>query len=83
MTREEAVFDHPRNFCFELIGVNGGEIAIPNVNESNFSIAQVYSMCPDGVPGDADLVGFDPQDPANYFREIGALGTGDDLLRRF
>lgn len=63
------------------IGPNGGPIAI-NL-ESNFSIAQVYSMGPDGVPGDADLVGFDPSDPANYFRETGALGTGDDLVRRF
>jgi type II secretory pathway pseudopilin PulG len=63
------------------IGPNGGTIAIST--ESNFSTATVYSLGPDGRPGDGSNPAIDPTDSANYFRETGVLGTGDDITRRF
>lgn len=65
-------------FGNEPIGALGGRIAI--LNESNFAVASVYSMGPDGVPGSNSG---DPTNSAIYFREIGVLGGGDDLVRRF
>lgn len=63
------------------IGPNGGTIAISN--ESNFSTAVIYSLGPDGRPGDGTIATVDPTDSRNYFRETGVLGEGDDIVRRF
>lgn len=63
------------------IGANGGTIAI--TNESNFSTATVYSLGPDGLPGDGNVTAPTATDSRLYFRETGVLGGGDDLVRRF
>ena len=67
-------------FAPERVGDNGGRTAISTSgNETDFGIAAVYSLGRDGLPGP----GADGDDPLNYFRETGALGTGDDLVRFF
>lgn len=48
-------------------------------NESNFGVAAVFSLGPDGLPG-SDLQGIDEE---TYYRESGFIGTGDDLVRTF
>jgi prepilin-type N-terminal cleavage/methylation domain-containing protein len=48
-------------------------------NESNFGIAAVYSLGPDGLPG-SDVQSIDEE---TYYRESGFIGTGDDLVRTF
>ena len=57
----------------------GGAIAFTGT-ESNFGTPVVYSMGPNNVAGNDFING---TDPANYFRETGVLGTGDDLTRSF
>lgn len=47
-------------------------------NESNFGIAAVFSLGPDGLPGDGGL-----DDETIYYREQGVIGEGDDLARTF
>ncbi len=67
-------------FAPERVGDNGGRTAISTSgNETDFGIAAIYSLGRDGLPGP----GADGDDPLNYFRETGALGTGDDLVRFF
>lgn len=58
--------------------VEGGQIAIST--ETNFGFPIVFSLGPNGAPGDA--VGSET-DPKLYFRESAVLGTGDDLYRTF
>jgi hypothetical protein len=62
------------------MGNVGGRIAI--TNETNFNTAVVYSMGPNGLPGD-QATGL--TDSALYFRETGVLGREgtDDLVREF
>lgn len=64
------------------IGASGGTIAV-TPPESNFSVATVYSLGPDGLPGDGALTAANAANSAFYFREAGVLGNGDDLVRRF
>lgn len=47
-------------------------------NESNFGIAAVYTLGPDGLPGDGQL-----NNETLYYREQGVIGTGDDIGRTF
>ncbi len=63
----------------------GGERIATNLpagisgSESNFGIAAVYSLGPDGLPG-SDVQSIDEE---TYYRESGFIGTGDDLARTF
>lgn len=52
----------------------------PGGVETNFGFPVVYSLGPNGAPG--DLVG-GVTNPQVYYREAGVLGTGDDLTRNF
>lgn len=56
----------------------GGRPAITAANETNFGTAVVFSLGPDGLPGNnaADI-------SVNYYRETGYIGSGDDLQRVF
>lgn len=47
-------------------------------NESNFGIAAVFSLGPDGLPGDGGA-----DNETLYYREQGLIGTGDDIARTF
>ncbi len=58
--------------------VNGNVANLALTTESNFGIAIVYSLGPDGIPGNGPGA-----DSIEYFRESGALGEGDDLSRTF
>jgi type II secretory pathway pseudopilin PulG len=60
-------------------GELGGGTANNTIAETDFNSAIVYSMGPNGAPGDK-TVGITS---ADYFRETGVLGTGDDLSREF
>ncbi len=60
------------------VGDEGGQIAIST--ETNFGFPIVFSLGPNGAPGNA--VGSEA-DPKLYFRESAVLGTGDDLYRTF
>jgi hypothetical protein len=57
-----------------------GEFGNPDTdNETNYSQAVVYSLGPDGLPGNAD-----PSQPRSYFRDFpDGIGFGDDLSREF
>jgi type II secretory pathway pseudopilin PulG len=59
-----------------LSNASGAPIIIGS--ESNFSVGAIYSLGPNGVPGNLGL----PL-TIHYFRESGVLGTGDDLERIF
>jgi type II secretory pathway pseudopilin PulG len=50
----------------------------PPGTESAYNFSVIYSMGPDGLPGDAGAA-----TQNNYLRETGVLGTGDDLEVRF
>jgi type II secretory pathway pseudopilin PulG len=63
-------------FAPEPFGPLAGNIAIGQ--ESNFSVAVVYSLGPNRRAGDL----LNPT-AVHYFRESGVLGTGDDLTRIF
>lgn len=54
------------------------DVAIDLREESSFGTSVVYSLGPDGLPGDGQL-----DESINYYRETGLLGTGDDLMREF
>lgn len=62
-----------------------GKLVISGVttNETNYASPIVYSMGPNGVPGDMT----DPANPPaskDYMRQFGGpLGTGDDISRQF
>ena len=63
------------------IGAGSGEsveLGIQFSAETNFSTAVVYSLGPDGAPGDGEQL-----IPENLFREAGILGSGDDIKREF
>lgn len=50
-----------------------------SVTEVDFGIPILYSMGPNGVPGEDGST----TDSLDYFRETGLLGTGDDIERTF
>ena len=60
------------------VGDEGGQIAIST--ETSFGFPIVFSLGPNGAPGNA--VGSEA-DSKLYFRESAVLGTGDDLYRTF
>lgn len=57
-----------------------GQLRVDPANETDYGNAVVYSLGPDGLPGDGTA---DPLDPQNYKRERGILGSGDDLKLEF
>lgn len=52
-------------------------------NESNFGVAAVFSLGPDGLPGSPAQAVISSIDEETYYRESGFIGTGDDLVRTF
>ncbi len=50
----------------------------PPTNETNFNYCSIYSLGPDGLPGNSQAFTL-----FNLLRENGILGTGDDLEVRF
>jgi prepilin-type N-terminal cleavage/methylation domain-containing protein len=53
----------------------------PPTEETSYNYSAIYSLGPDGLPGDAgNGMGITA---ASYLRETGVLGTGDDLEVRF
>ncbi len=63
------------------IGTFGGQLPPETQgNESDFNSAIVYSLGPNGAPGNSlTLI----TDSAAYYRESGVIGAGDDIYREF
>ncbi|MCL5270366.1 MAG: hypothetical protein M1457_07430 [bacterium] len=66
-----------------MADVNNVNTAISYDNRVNYSTAVIYSLGPDGLPG--DVINETSVTPAHFFRETEVLGkTGtDDLVREF
>ena len=59
-----------------------GKFIPSNLSETSFRIPVVYSLGPNGVPGNLSPPD-DDTEPKYYLREEGVLGTGDDLTHYF
>lgn len=60
------------------VGRNAGTIALNQNEETDFGVSIVYSLGPNGLPG--NLVN---PTSRQFFRDAGTLGLGDDLSRTF
>lgn len=86
IAREEKTAIDPWGAPYFFFGADEIQTNLPagiSGNESNFGVAAVFSLGPDGLPGSPDANIVSSIDEETYYRETGFLGTGDDLARTF